>query len=459
MKKVLVISYQYPPCASSGVYRLLRFVKAIPAKGWQPIVLTVRPDFYPPGVPQDPELTKKFESECKPQVFKTKMMLGMEQLTLVFRRKRTDGRKEQSGQPQEVKKEALSENVAHKSLWQSIKDFITISLMTPDKQNRWFFHAVNEARRILKNEDVKLIYAHGGPWTALVVAALVKKLTGVPLVIDFRDPWIDNPYDDLISPLRTKINIILERWCIARANYVIANTEALRRLFVAKYNEQPQSKFITITNGYDEDDYGGIPVKKMMGNDEPISIVHTGTLYSKRSPLPFLSQIAALIETGEIEKKDIKILFVGTVNLPGIDVFLQENNLAGIVELTGHMPRQNALELVFSADILLLLQQGTKLQIPGKLFEYIRSGKPVFAICDEGATKDILIGNNIGVVADVENSADINDKFLSIFKNVLSTKRVGKKPAFTLSQKMIMSFSSDVQSEKLANIFDRALSA
>ncbi len=416
------------------------------------MILTVRPQYYPHGMPLDHDLAEEFDSQCNPQTVKTKMLFGVEQLTTSLH---SHNKRARITEPKTVSKYSQS---LKKKRWQALKDFITISLMIPDKQNRWLFHGVKVAKKIIKKCDIDLVYAHGGPWSAIVIGALVKKMTGIPLVIDFRDPWVDNPYDDLTSSLRTSVNNFMERWCVSSANFVIANTDAMNDLFVAKYERSSVYKFITITNGYDEDDYTRISSLERPSTDTPVTIVHTGTLYSKRSPLPFLTVIAELIRAGEISENDIKISLVGKVNIPQIEIFLAEKGLEKIVDLPGQMSRQQALDQVFSADILLLLQQGTKLQVPGKLFEYIRSGKPIFTICNEGATKDIILNNKLGVVADAENVGEVRKRFVDFFKDIKATKRSGGKQLFAPAQETITSFSSTVQSEKLATIFNKALS-
>ncbi len=143
--------------------------------------------------------------------------------------------------------------------------------------------------------------------------------------------------------------------------------------------------------------------------------------------------------------------------MPGLKQFLAEKGLEEVVDMPGQISRKDALNKVFSADILLLLQQGTKLQVPGKLFEYIRSGKPIFSICDEGATRDIVLSNKLGIVADANNIDDIRKKFIAFFNKIRDVRRKGSE-LFTLNKKTIESFSSQAQSEKLASIFNKALS-
>jgi glycosyltransferase involved in cell wall biosynthesis len=414
----------------------------------------VEPGFYPSTTPIDHGLAEKFEEHRNFDVLRTKMSAGVGRILEFLRvpgvKKRKTSLVKSSGTQSQKNISGRSGN------WQRFKDFITISLMIPDKHNRWFLPGVMAATKAVKQREIELVYAHGGPWTALLIGAFVKKITRLPLVVDFRDPWTDNPYEELHSVVRSAFNKRLERWVVTTADYVIANTDALKELFIRKYPHLSEEKFITITNGYDEDDYIGIGEHNDKAGNGPVTIVHTGTLYSKRSPLPFLKVVTELIKAGAIRKNEISIALIGKVDIPRMELFLKENGLENIVVLPGQISRQEALAEVFSADILLLLQQGTELQIPGKLFEYIRSGKPIFAVCDVGATRDMITSNELGVAADADDPEDIKEKFEKLFAAVRTIKRSGEAPANFHSQ-AAASFSSYVQTERLVAVFSRAV--
>ena len=119
--------------------------------------------------------------------------------------------------------------------------------------------------KLIQREKISLIYASGQPWPSLLIGVLLKKIAGIPLVIDFQNPRTDNPCDKLNHPIRRELNRFLERKVVKSSDFIVVDTEALRHVIVEKYPELSPRRFVTITNGYDESDFAGLgsPEKSM----------------------------------------------------------------------------------------------------------------------------------------------------------------------------------------------------
>lgn len=455
-KKVLMISYYYPPCASIGGFRTIRFAKHLPEYSWNPIVLTIDPRFYTTHETLDNDLFQTHPNLQTINIYRSKVLPGAKELIDAIRKRKTS----QSSNPVPQTESTHSAHLqsSSPSFWQQLKDAITLTLMIPDKKNGWLPFGVLKGLEAIKKEKPAMIYASGGPWTTFLIGVVLKKFTHVPLVIDFRDPWIENPYNEFHFQFEQRIHTFLERTCIRSADYVIANTEPLRQIFLSKYSALPAEKFVTITNGYDEDEFRDLPESPQSAHREKSLIIsHVGTLYAKRSPEHFLSAVSSLIEKGTISKDALKIRFIGRVEIPGLRQRLEQEHLARIVEFVDFMPKREALLVSQESDVLLLIQPDTQLQVPAKLFEYIRLGKPIFAVCGPGATHDIITAHNFGIVAQYDDIENIQEQFTFLLTS-LTKKQNNIYTDFDVSkQKSTTEFNSRTLTIKLVRLFERLL--
>jgi len=303
---------------------------------------------------------------------------------------------------------------------QRLKDAVTLAGIIPDKHNSWLPNAFFRGLMAIRAERPAALYASGPPFTTFLIGYLLKRFTGLPLVIDFRDPWLDNPYNGYQFSFERAVNALLESKCVSKADRIISTTDALKFALQQRYPFRRVESFVTITNGYDEDDFKKVfGARGRRGENAPLTISHIGTMYSKRRPHEFLQALSSLISCGAIDRDQLVIRFIGTIDDSGI-----EESIAGIpnsprVVFTGHVRKEDALILGYESDGLLLIQPGTALQIPAKLFEYIRLQVPIFAVSGPGATRDFVEKNNFGVVAMDHDVVDISKKFYLFYQQLL----------------------------------------
>jgi glycosyltransferase involved in cell wall biosynthesis len=181
----------------------------------------------------------------------------------------------------------------------------------------------------------------------------------------------------------------MESSVVRGARVVAVTTDRLRARLVAQYPTESCTKFRTIPNGFDPDDFAGLPA---VTPSDRFLVTHVGSLYYRRSALAFLEAAAALIRSGEVPVDQLQIAFVGNPPEDG-GVFRHAVETLGLhdaVEHLGRMPQQDVFAWMRRSSLLLLLAQDQPLQIPSKTFEYLASGTPILAVTADGATADLV---------------------------------------------------------------------
>lgn len=393
--KILLLAYYFPPESSSGSFRPLFFSNHLCEFGENVTVITAQEKDFLPLQPRDPKLLDIVDSRVeivRVRAFRSREMLL--RIRKMFQLKRVST----SNNISITDQRPVSNITKNKGLWQKIKDFVTDLLTTPDDHIGWMPHAVNVGLKIIKNNGVDVILATASPWSTLLVACVLKKITGVPIVLDFRDPWVSNPGFRLRGSFVARIDRWLEKWVVSSADAIIANTEEAREDFLTRFPLLSKSSVITITNGFE--DYMPIREHKNHSN-RPLIITHTGEIYWSRNPRPFLEAVDQLVKEGKITSSELRIRFIGGLEPKDIISKLIINLCeCGVLEIMQRVPYNNALEYMEESDILLLLQAGFLLQVPRKLYEYMAFRKPIFCISEiDSPSARIVREYNLGTVA------------------------------------------------------------
>ena len=205
MKKVLIITYYWPPAGGAGVQRALKFVKYLPQFGWEPIVLTVE---NPDSPTEDLSLLEDIPKECK--VYKTKSLEPFE----VY--KKFTGRKSNEKIPGDIL--LKSDNV---SLKDKLAKWVRVNLFIPDAKIGWKKYAVKKGSEIIRTENIDLIFTTSPPQTVALIGRKLAKLTGVKWIADFRDPWMEIVYYQNLnrSKITKAIDTSLEKKSDERCRY------------------------------------------------------------------------------------------------------------------------------------------------------------------------------------------------------------------------------------------------
>jgi glycosyltransferase involved in cell wall biosynthesis len=281
--------------------------------------------------------------------------------------------------------------------WRAKEALLEHLFCMPDAQRSWVGRAV---RAGMKGDAPDLVYATGGPWSALLAGRRLARRFGVPFVADFRDPWTRNPFRTY-APLALERSRRLERTVCRAAAIVIANTTELCDQFVADYPDM-SGRFVTIPNGFDGprgEDVGPGVHEPAAGSSDAFELWHFGSVYGKRNPFALLTAVCRLADRGRLHPGVFRIRFVGAWELDESDPssrLARRLEQLGVVVREDAVPHEACLALMQRASSLLVLQPDSPLQVPGKIYEYLAARRPLVLIGGEGATSGLVRRHRLG---------------------------------------------------------------
>jgi len=384
MKQVLFITYYWPPSGKASLYWPLAIVKHLPQFGWQPVVLTVKEDSF---TQTDASFTKDLAPNLK--VIKSKTYEPFK-IYKRFTGKKTDD--------QLIASETIS--TSNRSLTHRISIWLRMNLFIPDARIGWYWPAVAAGSKIINGENIAAIVTIGPPHTAHLVGKKLSKKFNVPHVPVFIDPWVDIVYYRNFNRNRVtlKIDNHLEKSVMENAKSVVFVTNTMRNDYLNKYGFFADKSKVLYW-GYNEDDFKRITVdKEDRGNKV---LVHAGNIFSYQNPRNFWKEIKKKKESGET----INIKFIGTVD-PDIKRTISKEGLDDVTDYLGFLPYYEMLKEICEADFLLVCATEPR-HVPGKLFEYIRTGSPVIAFGDDNdEVKKLLKESNSGMMFKYDESGE-----------------------------------------------------
>ena len=319
-KKILIIAYFFPPYGSVGAFRVSKLVKYFKNFGWDITVITVDEKYYSS---KELDYNKVNDIPDDIQVIKTSRL----------------------HQFSKFKEEGLYWS---KDLYFTIK-------------------------KLIKFKEFDYMFYTGGPFMQFSIAPKIKKISNIPYILDFRDPWLLTPYNN--SNLRKKVAGILEPYAIRNAELVLNVTDDATNLYRKYYPMEDKNKFITIPNGYDKDDFKDIEdINIEKGN---LKIVYSGKFGGFRNPIPFLNSI---INYNNKNKKKITFIHIGSKEQE-IEDFIQSNPcISKYMIQVGFVPYKVALAYIKASDIGLIISGGHPYEPTTKIYDYIALNKKILCI-------------------------------------------------------------------------------
>jgi glycosyltransferase involved in cell wall biosynthesis len=412
-RRVLLISSHFPPDKSAGTHRIVRITRHLVDQGWPIAVLTMDSEAYRAGTPTDERLLARIPESVA--VHRTTVFRGLTRL-IDLRNRLRGPRPTPTAGPGASRGHGERNRV---STAQRLADLVSELLSFPDAEVGWLLPAVSRGVRAVRAHDIEVIVSSAPPFTCHVVAGLVAKICRVKWVADFRDPWARAPWgvERLRRSWEGRARRIVEGWIVRRADAVVLNTAALREEFRVHYGPQIGRKLFTVTNGYDADVFTPFLHRPRGRHDGPVELVHAGTLYRERDPRPLLAALSNAIRAGRIPADGLMLHFVGGI-ADGFRVpqTIAELGLDAAVKLTPSVPHQASLEFLAAADVLVVLQPGTDLQVPVKLYEYLPFRKPILALAEAGAVSDLVNQGNLGFVVRPDDVSAIEHVLCELYR-------------------------------------------
>jgi len=393
MKRVLIVTYYFPPSGGPGVQRVLKFSQYLPEFGWKPYILTVKDGDYPA---RDESLLKEIPEQAV--VYRTNIREPYD----VYRR--FTGKKK--GTPVDVN--TIPKPGERRSLRERFAEFVRATLFIPDARIGWLKPAVQEGLNIIREQHIDALYSSSPPYTCALIARALKRKTGLPWIAGFRDPWTGF----LSTPTRwflpAMIDRRLERSVFAECDRLDVAWKGILKDFHSKYPDIPLDKAHHLPNGFDSSDFPSVEII----DPEHFTITYTGSMYGKRNPESFLNAVASLVQRGLLSVQDIRLQFIGRF---GAEVHAMFNHpvLRDCIIVKDYMPHSDSVRHLFQSDALLMIVddfEGNEEIVPGKVYEYIGSGKPVITLAPEGAVTSVIEETRSGRCTrshDVESIANI----------------------------------------------------
>jgi len=404
MKKVLILTYYWPPSGGAGVQRWLKFVKYLQEFGWEPIVYTAEngemPEYDESLLNDIPKTVTVLKTPIWEPYTAYKTLIGQKK-----------NQKINAAFLNESKKTSPFNNLA---IWVRGNFFI------PDARKFWIKPSIVYLLNYLSKHKVDAIISSGPPHSMHLIAnGLKQKHPNIKWVADFRDPWTNiDFYSDLkLTSMADAKHKRLEKEVLANSDCVISIGESLSdELEKINSNRRQTSKFRVITNGYDEDDL----LKTAIEKDKKFSIAHIGTLVKSRNPEGLWQVLKELITENEDFKNNLEIKLVGK-----LDISVKENiatyGLTSYVRKIDYLEHNKVIEEQQKSTINLLLvnqTQNAKGILTGKFFEYLSAGAPILAIGPtDGDLAQILTQTQAGFISDFKDVEGLKKNILYLFKN------------------------------------------
>ena len=453
MKRVLIITYYWPPTGGSGVQRWVKFAKYLPSEGWQPVI-------YTPENPEQLAVDESLGSEisAETEVVKTRIIEPY-RLYKDFLRK--------SGHSKEAV-EVNPVNAQNKSALQKMAMWVRGNLFRPDPRCLWIRPSVKFLKKYLKEHPVDLIVSTGPPQSMHLIGMKLAQETGLPWIADFRDPWTKIFYFKHLAMTRAT-----ERWHRRMEKKVLDNASvvvAVSPLVQQEFQAMTQTPVELITNGFDECDFeaetangennSGPVVCQNAGReaaaggpDKDFVITHTGLFAADGNPTVLWDVLGEKCAKDAQFRKQLKIKLIGKTDIQIINA-LHSAGLEDCLKDMGYQPHSVAVNEQRSASLLILplrKEPEYKAVLPGKLFEYLASWRPVLGIGQpDGAMSMILNTPKTGVVFDWEDRSS-----LKLFIDLCWERHL--KGELTVEDADLTQFTRAELTRRMAELFEKTV--
>jgi glycosyltransferase involved in cell wall biosynthesis len=410
-KTLLVIAGEFPPLKTIGRIRTVKFVDQLRAHGWHTIVVTLTP------TGSEPNYDAKLLSEIADGVEVIRLPLPDIEGKIAGFAKKLLGRSPapasnpvSGGQPATTVQTSAARppsggllDKAHAAVRWVLKTFVFI----PDDYRPWARAVTEECLRLCAERKIDAIYTTLPPFSSMFAGYELRKATGLPWLADYRDLWYGDVLREWLPEWRKRQEFRMEKRLLQEADVVITVSEP-KTEYMKRQHPQIKARWETLTNGYDVDIYSGRGRTRTLGQG-PIEFVYTGRLFKNRRGYAFAEALGRLKQSDPPLAENVRVRILGGVD-PEIkaryDEILKRHGIAHLYDFAGDVAYNDAMNAQINCDYLLLIVDTGETSdgvIPGKLFEYVAARRPIFALCDAGATQQIIERAGLGKAVPAES--------------------------------------------------------
>jgi glycosyltransferase involved in cell wall biosynthesis len=361
-----------------GVIRVAKFAKYLPDFGWFPVILTVRK-----GECDHLDFSLQKETEGKAKIYKT-FSIDFPLLYKTIFQRRT-----------KLINSIDTNNGESTGCFHKLKVFLDNYIFIPDSRLGWIPFAVFRGIQIVRKEKIQCIYSTGGPWTNHIIALFIKIFTKRPWVVDYRDFWTDDPFNQFRPKIRQIIDNFLEKKVIYYSDRTIS----------------------VLPNGYDPEDFLG----KERSKSELFRIVYAGSLNKYRTPVYFFEALKEVFAIHQEIRHKVCVSFLGEDGNQ-YQKIIDEYGLQQNVTFDGYLSHKKAIEKLFESDLLLLIsytgnysKENAEVHLTGKIFEYMATGIPILALTEGRILADLIKKTGSGFVVQPNDICRIKEKILFLY--------------------------------------------
>lgn len=419
-RRVLIISYYYPPMGLSNILRIAKFTKYLPHFGWDPTVLTVGDVGY---LRYDyPLLEEVLEAGVQIERTRTidpsRLMNGNKIARVPVDRYR-----------------GFLRGVSH-------------TFLQPDNKIGWKRFALKRAMELTEREQFDMVFATAPPFTDFLIGRELQKHRGLPLVVDYRDPWLDNQQYFYATPIHRSYAAGLEEDVLKNADSVVVVNRRIKEKLIARHAFLTHDAVHIIPSGFDMQDFQHAR-RYPLPTPRKMRITYCGMFDARHTPKYFFMALARIFAQHPETRDEIELSFIG--EFPQVFRKMALNlGVSSALVTSGYIEHAEvARELMASS--LLWLSSYDPMSTPGKVYEYMGSGKPILALAGKGALRQLLAGYRASICAEPTAVEEIAEAIYTFY----TQWRSGVLP--TGAREVALEFDQRSLTERLSRILAYSL--
>jgi glycosyltransferase involved in cell wall biosynthesis len=416
-RKVLIVAYYFPPMGMAGVQRTAKFAKFLSKYGWKPTVLTVEPTGY---YAFDETLLEEAEKSGV-KIVRTRSL----DLNHLFKKRNV------------IKMPSEG--------FRKILQFFSDLIFVPDTKIGWKHKAVKVASKLHKQEHFDLVFATAPPQTDFLIGAALKRKFDIPLIVDYRDAWLDYPFKFFPTPLHRFWHKHLEKRVLKAADRVIVTHRRVKEGILRRFPFINYNEVIIVPQGFDPEDFPS-SVSEKHDRSMHMRIVHSGTFYADRNPKTFLQALANVLHANPKMRGRIEIMFIGNIRKED-QKLVKRLDLQNVVSFLGYIPHRECVRNLVNSDLLWFIIDND-FQTPGKLYEYFGTRKPIIASLVDGYTKQLIEESGAAICVPINDLKEHEIAIIERFR-LFEQKKLGNVPNVFASK-----FDRLLLTGELAKIFE-----
>jgi hypothetical protein len=418
LKKVLVITYDFPPLGKGSVLRPLKFAKYFPKYDWQPIILTSTPKNY---YFRDDYLMREAEDM---KVFRTKGS-GKNMLT---------GRKQK----------ALP-NEGSRKFWRNLSKVTKL----PDEHKGWISKAVKLGSEIIDTYKIEIIYVTAPPFSSFVAAGELKEKYKIPLVIDYQDSWLHSSSNFFPMGYHRLRNMKMEQDVIRGTDEIITTNRRIKEYLIEEYDYLKHADINIIHHGFDEEDYK-IARSKPLPEKPRMRFTNVGGFFDLVSPKFFFEAVKIVFQKRPELRGKIEACIIGGLSKENLKL-IQKNNISDAVFSPGYLNHLDAIRYMLASDVLWFTigkGDGDEVVAPVRMAEYFGARKPILACVPDGAAKQLLKNYDAVRICEPDEPNEIANLIIEYYD--LNLKRMMPSP----DEEVVRKYDVDKMTYELVRYFE-----